>query len=107
MKKYDITHKVATPYHPQTSGQVELANREMKQILEKTINPNHKYWFLRLTYALWAYRTVFKTFLRMSPYRLVYDKPYHLPVELEHKSFGLLKILIQILLILVICVNCN
>ena len=42
MKKYGITHKVATPYHPQTSGQVELANREIKQILEKTVNSNRK-----------------------------------------------------------------
>jgi hypothetical protein len=42
MKKYGITHKVATPYHPQTSGQVELANREIKQILKKTVNPNRK-----------------------------------------------------------------
>ena len=31
MKKYGITHKVATLYHPQTSGQVELANREIKK----------------------------------------------------------------------------
>ena len=38
MKKYGITHKVATPYHPQTSGQVEISNREIKRILEKTIN---------------------------------------------------------------------
>ena len=42
MKKYGITHKVATPYHSQTNGQVELANREIKQILEKTVNPNCK-----------------------------------------------------------------
>jgi hypothetical protein len=42
MKKYGITHKVATPYHPQTSGQVELANREINQILEKKVNPNRK-----------------------------------------------------------------
>ena len=55
MKKYGITHKVATPYHPQTSGQVELANREIKQILEKTVNPNRKDWSLRLNDALWAY----------------------------------------------------
>ena len=42
MKKYFITHKVATPYQPQTSGQVEVSNREIKHILEKTVNPNRK-----------------------------------------------------------------
>jgi len=52
MKKYEITHKVATPYHPQTSGQVELANREIKQILEKTVNPNRKDWSLKLNDVL-------------------------------------------------------
>ncbi|XP_050133226.1 uncharacterized protein LOC126609327, partial [Malus sylvestris] len=36
LKKYSVTHKVATPYHPQTSGQEEVSNREIKQILEKT-----------------------------------------------------------------------
>jgi hypothetical protein len=40
MKKYFITHKVATPYHPQTSRQVEVSNREIKHILEKTVNPS-------------------------------------------------------------------
>jgi transposase InsO family protein len=43
MKKYFITHKVATPYHPQTSGQVEMSNREIKYILEKTVNPSRAY----------------------------------------------------------------
>jgi hypothetical protein len=39
MKKYGMTHKVVTPYHPQTSGQVELINKEIKQILEKNSDP--------------------------------------------------------------------
>nr|CAN62406.1 hypothetical protein VITISV_033275 [Vitis vinifera] len=84
--QYGVKHKVATPYHPQNSEQVELANREIKNILMKVVNTSRRDWSVKLHGSLWAYRTAYKTILGLSPYRLVYDKACHLPMEVEYKA---------------------
>nr|GEZ20213.1 reverse transcriptase domain-containing protein [Tanacetum cinerariifolium] len=91
MSKYGVTHRLSTAYHPQTSGQVEVTNRGLKQILERTMGENHALWSDKLQDALWAFRTAFKTLVGCTPYRLVYGKACHLPLELEHKAFWALK----------------
>nr|GEY89599.1 reverse transcriptase domain-containing protein [Tanacetum cinerariifolium] len=68
MIKYRVTHRLATAYHPQTSGQVEVSNHGLKQILERMVGEN-----------------------RCTPYKLVYGKSCHLPIELEHRAYWALK----------------
>ncbi|GKA15509.1 reverse transcriptase domain-containing protein [Tanacetum coccineum] len=86
-----VTHRLASDYHPQTSGQVEVSNRGLKRILERTVGENHASWSDKLDDALWAFRTAFKTPIGCTPYKLVYGKSFHLPIELEHKAYWDLK----------------
>nr|GEZ71228.1 reverse transcriptase domain-containing protein [Tanacetum cinerariifolium] len=91
MLKYGVTHRIATAYHPQTSGQVEVSNHGLKRILERTLGENRASWSDKLDDALWAFCTAFKIPIGCTPNKLVYEKACHLPIELKHKAYWVLK----------------
>nr|GFA50414.1 reverse transcriptase domain-containing protein [Tanacetum cinerariifolium] len=70
MTKYGVTHRLATAYHPQRRGQVEVSNRGLKRILERTVGENRASWSDKLDDALWAFRIDFKTPIGCTPYKL-------------------------------------
>ncbi|GJR35952.1 reverse transcriptase domain-containing protein [Tanacetum coccineum] len=78
------------PFMDQIS-QVEVSNRGLKRILERTVGENRASWSDKLDDALWAFRTAFKKPIGCTPYKLVYGKSCHLPIELEHKAYWALK----------------
>ena len=80
LKELGAKHNIATPYNLQTSGQVETSNKQIKNIMQKTVNVMGKGWKDKLPDALWAYRTASKTPIDMSPFQLVYGKSCHLLV---------------------------
>ena len=93
LAKYGVKHRVSLAYHLQSNGQVEVSNREIKKILEKTINVTRKDWANKIDDSLWAYRIAFKTPLGMSTYKIIYGKACHLLVELKHKAYWVTRML--------------
>nr|GEU66218.1 reverse transcriptase domain-containing protein [Tanacetum cinerariifolium] len=55
MLKFGVTHRLATAYHPQTSGQVDVSNCGLKRILKRTVGQNRASWSDKLDDALWAF----------------------------------------------------
>nr|GEU81456.1 reverse transcriptase domain-containing protein [Tanacetum cinerariifolium] len=76
ISKYGVTHRLSTAYHPQTSGQVEVSNRDLKHILERTVGENHASWLKKLDDALWAFRTAYKTPLQLNELNELRDQAY-------------------------------
>ena len=91
LSKYGVKHRVSLAYNPESNGQAEVSNREIKKILEKKVNVTRKYWAKKINDNLWAYQIAFKTPLGMSPYQIVYGKACHLPVEFEHRAYWVTK----------------
>nr|GEU92385.1 reverse transcriptase domain-containing protein [Tanacetum cinerariifolium] len=75
----------------ETSGQVKVSNHGLKRILERALGENRASCSDKLDDALWAFRTAYKTPIGCTPYKLVYGKACHLPIELEHKAYWALK----------------
>jgi hypothetical protein len=86
-----VDHRISTPYHPQSTGQPETSNKQIKNILQKTVNQMGRSWRHKISEALWACQTAYKTPIGMTPYQLVYGKTCHLLIELEHKAFRAIK----------------
>ncbi|GKE03511.1 reverse transcriptase domain-containing protein [Tanacetum coccineum] len=68
-----------------------FCNDQFEKAMLKTVGKNHASWSNKLDDALWAFRTAFKTPIGCTPYKLVYEKACHLPIELEHKAYWALK----------------
>nr|GEY31469.1 DNA-directed DNA polymerase [Tanacetum cinerariifolium]GEY40741.1 DNA-directed DNA polymerase [Tanacetum cinerariifolium] len=68
-----------------------FCNDQFVKVMLKAVGENRASWSDKLDDALWAFRAAFKTPIGCTPYKLVYEKACHLPIELEHKAYWALK----------------
>nr|GEW70507.1 reverse transcriptase domain-containing protein [Tanacetum cinerariifolium] len=66
-------------------------NDKFAKVMSKNVRENRASWSEKLEDALWAFKTAYKTPIGCTPYKLVYEKSCHLPIELEHKEYWALK----------------
>ena len=82
IQEYGIQHHRSSVYRLQTNGAVEAVNKNIKRILRKMVNTSRD-WSEKLPFALWTYRTSFRTSTGVTLYSLVYGIEAVLPVEIE------------------------
>ena len=80
--QFKIQHQNLVPYRPKMNGVVEVANKIIKMIIEKTID-TYKDWHEKLSFALHAYRISMRTFTRAISFSLVYGIEVVLPIKVE------------------------
>ncbi|RDX93112.1 hypothetical protein CR513_24670, partial [Mucuna pruriens] len=83
-EQFMIHHHNSTSYCPKMNGAVEVANKNIKKIIQKMVT--YKDWHDMLPYALHGYRTSMRTSTGATPYSLVYDMEEILPIEIEIPS---------------------
>ena len=89
MELYNIKHNKSSPYRPQTSGAVEAANKNIKNILAKIV-VTYKDWAEKLPFALWGYRTSIRASTRATTYSLVYSSEVVFPIKVDILSLRVL-----------------
>ena len=83
--RYGIQHHRSSMYRPQTNGAVEATDKNIKRIQRKMIETSRD-WSEKPPFALWAYRTSFRTSTGVTPYSLVYGMEAVFPIEIEMGS---------------------
>jgi hypothetical protein len=81
LQKFEVPHRMSTPYHPQTNGLVERFNRTLIEALAKTTTSHIKNWDQYIAPILFAYRTNEHSVTKMSPFFLVYGRDAKLPMD--------------------------
>ena len=87
--QFKIQHHNLMPYRPKMTGTIEVTNKNLKKIIEKTTK-TYKDWHEKLSFALHAYRTTVQTSIRATPFSLVYGMEAILPTEVEISSLRVL-----------------
>ena len=85
VQEYGIQHHRSSVYRTQTNGAAEVANKNIKRILQKMVKTSRD-WSKKLHFSLWAYRTSFRTSIGATPFSLVYGMEAVLPFEMEVSS---------------------
>jgi transposase InsO family protein len=79
--KLAFSHDFSSPYYPQSNGQVEVVNKFLKTMLQRTVNKHKTNWYHMLFSTLWAYHTAVKNANSFTPFHLIHGIEATLPIK--------------------------